>query len=234
MVAARVAQAGAATYIACAFSTSLAVKRLRGDVPRRRKTCIWNKRLTDIALLTRLIEPEARALGFDLVRVKMYGGKSDPTLQIMAERPDTRQLTIDDCADLSRRVSDIFDALEEQGRDPVEGGYRLEVSSPGIDRPLTRLKDFADWAGHDARIQLTEPVDGRKQLTGILDGADGDRITIDVRGHGPMTIGFDQVADAKLLMTDRLIAATQPLSTEGADEFEQDADEDAAQAEEQH
>ncbi len=179
--------------------------------------------MADIARLTQLIEPEAKALGFDLVRVKMFGGKDDLTLQVMAERPDTRQLTIDDCADLSRRISDKFDALEEQGADPIEHAYRLEVSSPGIDRPLTRLRDFADWAGHEARIALTAPVDGRKQLTGDLVGIDGERITIDVRKHMPMTIGFDQVADAKLLITDKLLAATAPLSAEGAEEeFEEE------------
>ncbi len=188
--------------------------------------------MTDLALLHQLIEPEAQALGFALVRVRMIGGKSDPTLQVMAERPDTRQLTIDDCAELSRRISDVMDALEEQGRDPIAEAYRLEVSSPGIDRPLTRLADFADWAGHEARVHLDAPVDGRKQLTGDLVGADGDRITIDVKKHGPMTIGFAQVADAKLLLTDRLIAATKPLSTEGADDYEDEADEDAAPAEE--
>ena len=176
--------------------------------------------MADIARLTQLIEPEAKALGFDLVRVKMFGGKEDLTLQVMAERPETGQLTIDDCADLSHRISDKFDALEEQGGDPIEGAYRLEVSSPGIDRPLTRLKDFANWIGQEARIHLTAPVDGRKQLTGDLAGVDGDRITIDVRKHQPMTIGFDQVADAKLLITDKLIAATAPLSSDGAEEFE--------------
>lgn len=203
-----------------------------GSCSAAAKTCILGPHLTDLALLTRLIEPHARALGFDLVRVKMYGGRSDPTLQVMAERPDTRQLTIDDCSELSRRVSDAFDALEAEGRDPIEGGYRLEVSSPGIDRPLTRLRDFADWAGHEARIQLAEPIEGRKQLTGDLLGVEGERVSIDVRGHGPMSVGFAQVADAKLLMTDRLIAATQPLSVEGADEIEE-ADEEAAEAEEQ-
>ncbi|HWU74426.1 MAG TPA: ribosome maturation protein RimP [Sphingomonas sp.] len=176
--------------------------------------------MADIAQLTQLIEPEAKALGFDLVRVKMFGGKEDLTLQVMAERPETGQLTIDDCADLSRRISDKFDALEEQGSDPIEDPYRLEVSSPGIDRPLTRLKDFANWIGQEARIHLTAPVDGRKQLTGDLAGVDGDRITIDVKKHQPMTIGFDQVADAKLLITDKLIAATAPLSSDGAEEFE--------------
>ena len=186
--------------------------------------------MADIAVLTQLIEPEATALGFDLVRVRVFGKGEDRTLQVMAERPDTRQLTIDDCAELSRRVSDALDTLEVEGRDPIEGAYRLEVSSPGIDRPLTRLRDFADWAGHEARIVLTAPVDGRKQLTGDLAGvvaADGiagdggDRIAIDVRKHERMTVRFDQVADAKLLITDRLIAATAPLSSEGAEEFEE-------------
>ena len=170
------------------------------------------------AKLNALIEPEAKALGFDLVRVRLFGAAGDLTLQVMAERPDTRQLTIDDCADLSRRISDRLDELEEQGKDLIEEEYRLEVSSPGIDRPLTRLADFADWAGHEARIVLAQPVEGRKQLTGILKSVDGDQITIDVRKHGDLTIGFTDVGDAKLLLTDRLIAATRPLSIEGAEE----------------
>ena len=175
--------------------------------------------MADIAQLTALIAPEVSALGLDLVRVKMFGGVSDPTLQVMAERPDTRQLTIDDCADLSRRISDVFDALEEAGRDPIDHAYRLEVSSPGIDRPLTRLKDFADWAGHEARVTLAEKVDGRKQLNGVLAGIDGDQVTVDVRGHQPMTVAFDQISDAKLVITDKLIAATAPLSADGADKI---------------
>lgn len=180
--------------------------------------------MVDIALLTQIIEPEAKALGFDLVRVKMFGGKSDPTLQVMAERPETGQLTIDDCADLSRRISDRLDELEAEGRDPIEDAYRLEVSSPGIDRPLTRPRDYANWAGHEAKITLTDKVDNRKILTGDLVGIDGDRVTIDVRGHQPMTVPLSQIADAKLTITDRLIAATAPLSTEGADEFVEVAD----------
>lgn len=194
--------------------------------------------MQNIAALTALIEPEAKTLGFDLVRVKMTGGKSDPTLQIMAERPDTRQLTIDDCSALSHRVSDLLDALEAEGRDPIQKAYRLEVSSPGIDRPLTRLSDFADWQGHEARIRLVESVDGRKQLTGELAGVDGGRIIVDLGQHGTATIAFDQIDSAKLTMTDKLIAATAPLSsagaeevfyqgapTEGADEFEELSDE---------
>ena len=173
--------------------------------------------MVDIARLTHLIEPEAQALGFDLVRVRMFGAGDDRTLQVMAERPDTRQLTIDDCAELSRRISDKFDEI-----DPIPDAYRLEVSSPGIDRPLTRLKDFADWAGREARIKLAHEIDGRKQLTGDLAGLDGDRITIDMHKHGTMTIGFDEVADAKLTITDRLLAATAPLNDEGAEEYEEE------------
>ncbi|MCW3834597.1 ribosome maturation protein RimP [Sphingomonas canadensis] len=175
--------------------------------------------MADIAALTAIIEPEAKALGFALVRVKMFGGQSDPTLQVMAERPDTRQLTIDDCADLSRRISDAFDALEAAGRDPIDHAYRLEVSSPGIDRPLTRLQDFADWTGHEARITLAEKLDGRKQFKGDLAGVEGRDIAIvDALGARHL-VPFDLVEDAKLAMTDKLIAATAPLSAEGADKI---------------
>ena len=185
--------------------------------------------MTETTALSRLIEPECQALGFELVRVKMTGGKSDPTLQVMAERPDTRQLTIDDCSDLSRRISDRLDALEAEGKDPIEGAYRLEVSSPGIDRPLTRLKDFADWRGHEARIRLVEPVDGRKQLTGNVLGVEGDTVAVDLNAYGTVHVTFGNIDNAKLVMTDRLIAATAPLSTEGADEFEE-LDEDSAES----
>ncbi|MCW3847016.1 ribosome maturation protein RimP [Sphingomonas sp. LB-2] len=177
--------------------------------------------MADIAALTTLIEPEAKALGLDLVRVKMFGGTSDPTLQVMAERPDTRQLTIEDCAALSRRISDVLDELEAKGKDPIDHAYRLEVSSPGIDRPLTRLQDYDDWKGFEARLNLTGPTeDGRKQLTGILMGIGGDNVTVDVHKYKLVTVPFAMIADAKLVMTDALIAATAPLSSEGAEEFE--------------
>jgi len=172
--------------------------------------------LTDTAAIARLIEPAVTDLGFDLVRVAMIGGTSDPTLQVMAERPDTRQLTIDDCADISRKLSELLDAEEAAGRDPIEGGYRLEVSSPGIDRPLTRRKDFADWAGHEARIKYVEPVDGAKQLSGIIEGISGDTINV-TTPKGERQVEFANIASAKLLLTDKLINATAPLSTEGAD-----------------
>ena len=166
--------------------------------------------------LARLIEPTVKELGFDLVRVVMIGGTSDPTLQVMAERPDTRQLTIDDCSEISLMLSDLLDAEEAAGRDPIEGGYRLEVSSPGIDRPLTRLNDYADWAGHEARIKYANPVDGAKQVSGIIEGIAGDTISV-ATPKGERQIDFANIASAKLLLTDKLINATAPISSEGAD-----------------
>ena len=177
--------------------------------------------LTDTVAIAALIEPAVTALGLDLVRVVMIGGKTDPTLQVMAERPDTRQLTIDDCADLSRAISDIFDPLEEAGNDPIDEAYRLEVSSPGIDRPLTRLRDFADWAGHEARIKFVAPLGTAKQVSGIVEGIDGETVRI-TSPKGEQLVEFTNVASAKLLLTDKLIQATAPLSTEGADHFEAD------------
>ena len=163
--------------------------------------------------IARLIEPTVKDMGLDLVRVAMIGGKSDPTLQIMAERPDTRQLTIDDCETLSRQLSDILDEA-----DPLEEGYRLEVSSPGIDRPLTRRSDFADWTGHEARIKFIDPVDTAKQVSGDIVGIEGDTIRI-ATPKGERLVDFANIASAKLLLTDKLINATAPLSSEGAEEF---------------
>jgi ribosome maturation factor RimP len=170
--------------------------------------------LSDLVALTALIETEAKALGLDIVRVKWIKG-DEPTLQVMAERPETRQLVIDDCAALSHRISDKFDEL-----DPIEEAYRLEVSSPGIDRPLTRLKDFSDWNGHEARIIVQEAVDGRLQLRGDLSGVDGETISIEDRKHGSIQFAFNNIATAKLLLTDRLIASTAPVNADGADEIE--------------
>jgi ribosome maturation factor RimP len=180
--------------------------------------------MADLAALTDLFEPEAKAEGLSLVRVKMMGGTSDPTLQVMAERPDTRQLTLDDCARLSRRLSERLDALEAEGRDPIAGAYRLEVSSPGIDRPLTRIADFEDWKSHEARIVLAEKLDGRKVFSGRLIGADGEDVRVDVQGLGETRLPFGLIQSAKLVMTDALIAATAPLSAEGADEIAPDED----------
>lgn len=178
--------------------------------------------MADIDRIVELIEPAVEAEGFALVRVKMIGGTSDPTLQVMAEDPATRQLTLEDCARISRRLSEILDELEAAGDDPIEGAYRLEVSSPGIDRPLTRLKDFDDWKGHQARVALVDPVLDRKQLTGPLLGVERELIGIDVPGQGEMWVTLANVRGAKLVMTDALIAATAPLSVDGADNIEED------------
>lgn len=175
--------------------------------------------MADMDALTAMIGTEAQALGFAVVRVLLFGRDDERTLQIMAERPETRQLTIDDCAALSRRVSDRLDALEAEGHDPIEGAYRLEVSSPGIDRPLTRLKDYTDWTGHEARVQFAEPVEGRKQVKAALAGIKGETVLLDDPKSGRIATPFSNIQSAKLVLTDALISATVPLSTEGADEI---------------
>lgn len=186
--------------------------------------------MADIARLMEIVEPEAQALGFDLVRVILFGksevGDEEVTLQVMAERPATGQLVIEDCAALSRRISDAIDALEENGEMLIEEAYRLEVSSPGIDRPLTRAKDFVQWAGHEARVQLTEPVEGnRKSLQGDLIGLEDEIVTLDDRKSGRVQFALANIHSAKLVLTDKLIAATRPLDSSGADEiFEEQED----------
>ncbi len=175
--------------------------------------------------LTPMIAAEAQALGFDLVRVKLFAGAKDDggrTLQVMAERPDTRQLNIDDCAALSRGISARLEALEEAGKDPIDGAYRLEVSSPGIDRPLTRRTDFTDWAGHEARIALVDEVDGLKTIKGDIIGIDGDVVTIADNKHGTKQVSFDNIHSAKLKLTDALIASTAPISDDGAEFIEEE------------
>ena len=183
--------------------------------------------MTDLTAIAALVEPEAKALGFDLVRVRWFSNGTqegdEPTLQVMAERPDTGQLNIDDCADLSHRLSDLFDRLEEEGKDPFEEAYRLEVSSPGIDRPLTRLKDYRDWQGHEARAELIEESDGRKRYRGLLGPVDeaAGTITITDRDNVTHIVPFGAIGDAKLVLTDKLIAATRPIDTTGVDEIEE-------------
>ena len=181
--------------------------------------------MANIARIIEIVEPEAKALGFDLVRVKIFGkseaGDGDePALQIMAERPGTGQLVIEDCAALSRRVSERIDELEARGETLIHEAYRLEVSSPGIDRPLTRPKDFANWAGHEARVQLLEPVEGnRKSLQGDLAGIEGDIVALDDKKSGRVEFTLANIQSAKLVLTDRLIAATRPLDPSGADDI---------------
>jgi ribosome maturation factor RimP len=179
--------------------------------------------LADLQRITAVIEPEVRSLGFDPVRVRLFqsreiGDDDELTLQVMAENPATGQLVLDQCAALSRRISDRFDELEAAGEVLIENAYRLEVSSPGIDRPLTRLRDFVEWAGHEAKVQLSEPVDGnRKALHGDLAGVDGETVLLDDRKSGRVGFPFADVSFARLVLTDRLIAASRPLDTSGAD-----------------
>lgn len=185
--------------------------------------------MADIARLTEIIEPEAKALGFELVRVKMIGaeaGEGELALQIMAEDPATGQLLIEQCAALSRRVSDAMDDLEDAGEVLIEGAYRLEVSSPGIDRPLTRPRDFAEWAGHEVRIVLTEPVAGddgqpRKTVKGDLSGLEDGLVAVEDKKVGRISFPLELIHSAKLVLTDRLIAATRPIDTSGVEEVDE-------------
>jgi ribosome maturation factor RimP len=183
--------------------------------------------MADVARIAEVIEPEVKALGFELVRVLYFKGgeigDEEHTLQVMAERPETGQLVLDDCAALSHRISDRIDALEEAGEVLIDEPYRLEVSSPGIDRPLTRLADFANWAGHEAKVQLINPVaDNRKALQGDIARLEGETILFDDRKSGRVAFKLTDIQSAKLVLTDRLIAATRPLDSEGAEEISEE------------
>jgi len=152
--------------------------------------------------LAEIVTPVIEGLGFELVRIRLMGGKTR-TLQIMADRPEGG-IIVEDCATISTAVSAVLDV-----EDPVEDNYILEVSSPGIDRPLTRLKDFDMWQGYEARIETTELIDGRRRFKGDLMGIEGDEILIEIEdGAEKVTIGlkFDWLSDAKLILTDDLIA----------------------------
>lgn len=154
------------------------------------------------AEIAAVVEPAIEDLGFRLVRVQV-SGRDGKTVQIMAERPDGT-ITIDDCETISRQVSPLLDV-----HDVVAGSYRLEISSPGIDRPLVRPSDFESWAGNEVKIELKEFVDGRKRYRGTLEGyEDGEvRIEADLDQIGRTTLGFpvELIADAKLVLTDALI-----------------------------
>ncbi|PPD27611.1 MAG: ribosome maturation factor RimP [Hyphomicrobium sp.] len=154
------------------------------------------------AELAALVEPALGGLGFRLVRVNVLGGETR-TVQIMAERPDGT-MTIDDCETVSRQVSALIDVA-----DPIAGAWRLEVSSPGIDRPLVRPSDFEDWAGYDVKVELREPIDGRKRFKGRLEGFEAGeaRIEVDLGPEGRAVLGLPiaLIQDAKLVLTDELI-----------------------------
>ncbi len=152
--------------------------------------------------LAEIVSPVIEGLGFELVRLRLQGGRH-PLLQIMADRPEG-SIVVDDCAAISTAVSAALDV-----EDPIEDQYTLEVSSPGIDRPLTRLKDFDVWEGYEVRLETSEQIDGRKRFKGILRGTEGDEVLVEIENGGEMvTIGlqFDWLSDAKLVLTEELIA----------------------------
>lgn len=154
--------------------------------------------LSAVSHLEPILTPVIEAAGFRLVRLRMMGGKVK-TLQIMAEREDGT-MNVDDCAELSAALSDFFDAEP----DAVPGEFNLEISSPGIDRPLTRLADFSRWSGHEAKIELSAALDGRKRFRGTLLGLDGSDVVVQA-GKDRLTLPFRAIADAKLVLTDKLI-----------------------------
>jgi ribosome maturation factor RimP len=153
--------------------------------------------------IARIIEPSLDAMGYRLVRLTQIGGLRRPTLQIMAERRDDTPMTVEDCAEISRAVSALLDVA-----DPIASAYTLEVSSPGIDRPLVRPEDYERFAGFEARIELARPVEGRKRFRGRLLGraASGVRLLAET---GEVMLPFEAITRAKLVLSDDLIAAAQ-------------------------
>ncbi len=161
-----------------------------------RKVCIA---LEAIGEVERIVGPPIEGLGYDLVRVRLSGA-STPTLQIMAERRDRREMSVDDCAEISRLVSALLDV-----EDPIAGSYTLEVSSPGLDRPLVRAEDYERFAGREVRIETRRPLEGRKRFRGRLVGRRGPDVVV-ADGHVEHIIPFGEVLRGKLMPTDASIA----------------------------
>ncbi|HEY2047854.1 MAG TPA: ribosome maturation factor RimP [Caulobacteraceae bacterium] len=151
--------------------------------------------------LLEMLDPVADAAGFEIVRLRLMGGSGGGRrLQVMAERPDGTML-VEDCARLARALSQVLDAA-----DPISGEYLLEVSSPGIDRPLTRLKDFEAWEGYEARLEIDRLAEGRKRFRGELAGVDGQNVAINLEGESETALlPFDWLTEAKLVITDELL-----------------------------
>ncbi|MCC5970169.1 MAG: ribosome maturation factor RimP [Pararhodobacter sp.] len=150
--------------------------------------------------LAGIVQPVIEGMGFELVRLRLMSGKTR-ILQIMADRPEGG-IEVDDCGEISTVVSAALDV-----EDPLEDAYLLEVSSPGIDRPLTRLKDFEMWSGYEAKLETTELIDGRRRFKGMLAGVEGNEVLIEIE-EGTIGLQFDWLSDAKLVLTDDLIAET--------------------------
>ncbi len=146
-----------------------------------------------------MISPAVTDMGFTIVRVQLSGERRR-TLQIMVEPSDGREMTVDDCADISRTVSAIMDV-----EDPIAGNYSLEVSSPGLDRPLVKFTDFERFAGFEAKIELTALMDGRRRFKCRLKGTEGNDVLVDVDGES-LRIDYGNIAKAKLIVTDEMIA----------------------------
>ncbi len=167
--------------------------------------------------MAEIITPVIEDMGYELVRVRLMGGKS-PTLQIMAEKPGGG-IEVDECAEISNAVSAVLDV-----EDPITDAYTLEVSSPGIDRPLTRLKDFEEFEGYEAKLETSELIDGRKRFKGVLAGVEGSEVLINIEA-GTVGLEFDWLADAKLVLTDELIKdmlkARKDAGTLSEDAFDQ-------------
>lgn len=157
-----------------------------------------------------IVTPTIEGMGFELVRVRLMSGKKS-TLQIMAERPEGG-IEVEDCARISRAVSAVLDV-----EDPISGEYVLEVSSPGIDRPLTRLKDFERYADYEVKLETSELIDGRRRFKGVLHGVEGGEVLIEI-AEGTIGLRFDWLSDAKLVLTDALVA--ESLAARKAQGFE--------------
>lgn len=160
--------------------------------------------------IAKLIGPIADGLGYELVRVQIQGGARRATLQIMAERRDRTAMIVEDCARLSRAISNLLDEV-----DPIAGEYTLEVSSPGIDRPLMKRADYERFLGHEVKIETNAAVDGRKRFHGTIAALDGDTVMLDSEGT-TVPLPLAQVKSAKLVLTDRLIAAVEDESAAAA------------------
>lgn len=175
--------------------------------------------------LAEIVSPTIEDLGFELVRIRLMGGNTK-TLQIMADRPEGG-IDVHDCGRVSVAVSAILDV-----EDPIEEAYNLEVSSPGIDRPLTRLKDFDVWKGHEAKIETSEMIDGRKRFKGMLVGIEGDDVLVEI-DEGTIGLRFDWLADAKLVLTDELVTemlrqkkATMQVDETAFDQIDEESSEE--------
>jgi len=163
-----------------------------------------------------MIEPEAKALGLDVVRVRVMGSRT-PVLQIMAERPDGT-VDVEDCAKLSRRISPVLET-----EDPISGEYTLEVSSPGIDRPLTRPGDFAKWVGHEVKVELGTPTaEGRKRFHGWIVGEADGVVELTLKDGGAAKVAVDDLVKAHLVLTDKLIQDARARGQAPAAEIEDD------------